>query len=153
MGLRERLVDDLKDAMRRRDERRVSAIRMLRSAITNYEIGRTDPRSPQHGQPITEADLVGVLEREIRQRRDALEMLRRANRPELIQKEETEIAILTSYLPEQLTREQIRREVEALAAQHGRNFRTLMPIAARALKGRADGRLVNEVVREVTATS
>ena len=94
-----------------------------------------------------------MLEREIKQRRDALEMLKKAERPELIQKEEAELAILASYMPQQLTREQIRAEVEALAAQHGREFRTLMPIAARALKGRADGRLVNEVVREVTAAS
>ncbi|MER3405980.1 MAG: glutamyl-tRNA amidotransferase [Chloroflexota bacterium] len=153
MGLKEQLVEDLKEAMRQRDERRVSAIRMLRAAITNYEIARTDPKHPQHGQPITEGDLVGVLEREIKQRRDALEMLKKAERPELVQKEEAELAILASYMPQQLTREQIRAEVEALAAQHGREFRTLMSIAARALKGRADGRLVNEVVREVTAAS
>jgi uncharacterized protein YqeY len=150
VGLKELLAEDLKAAMRARDERRVSAIRMLRAAISNLEIARTDRKNPQFGQPITETDLQGVVEKEIKQRRDGLDMIRGTGRDELVQKEEAELAVLAGYLPQQLSREQIRAEVEALAAQHGNSFRALMPVAARELKGRADGRLVNEVVRELT---
>jgi uncharacterized protein YqeY len=124
---------------------------MLRAAITNYEIARTDRKNPQYGQPVTEADLTGVLQRELSQRREALDFARKANRPDLIEKEQTEIAILEAYLPQQLTREEIKAEVEALIAQHGRDFRKVMPQAAQQLRGKAEGRLVNEVVRELTA--
>ena len=151
MALKEQLESDLKQAMRARDERRVSAIRMLRAAIGNFEIARTDRKNPQFGKPIAEEDLVGVLQKELNQRRESLHFAQQANREDLIAKERTEIAILEAYLPKQLSREEIRTEVEALVAQHGSEFKKVMPLAAQSMRGRADGRLVNEVVRELTA--
>jgi|SRR5581483_8427146 uncharacterized protein YqeY len=151
MGIKERLQEDQREAMRARDERRLSAIRMLRAAITNYEIARTDRKHPQYGKPITEEDLLGVVQKEISQRREALQFAEQANRADLAEKERTELAVLESYLPKQLSREEIRTEVEALIAEHGRDFRKVMPIAAQRLRGRAEGRLINEVVRELTA--
>jgi uncharacterized protein YqeY len=153
MVLKDQLVADLKEAMKARDERRVSAIRMLRAAIGNYEIARTDRKNPQFGQPVTEEDLAGVLQRELNQRREALQFAQQADRQDLVEKERAEIAILEEYLPRQLTREEIRAEVEQLIAQHGREFKRVMPLAAQAMRGRADGRVVNEVVREATGQS
>ena len=153
MALKDQLVADLKEAMKARDERRVSAIRMLRAAIGNYEIARTDRKNPQFGQPVTEEDLAGVLQRELNQRREALQFAQQADRQDLVEKERAEIAILEEYLPRQLTREEIRAEVEQLIAQHGREFKRVMPLAAQAMRGRADGRVVNEVVREATGQS
>ena len=153
MALKEQLANDLKEAMKARDERRVSAIRMLRAAIGNYEIARTDRKNPQFGQPVTEEDLAGVLQRELNQRREALQFAQQADRQDLVEKERAEIAILEEYLPRQLTREEIRAEVEQLIAQHGREFKRVMPLAAQAMRGRADGRVVNEVVREATGQS
>lgn len=150
MGLKDQLEADLKVAMRARDQRRLSAIRMLRAAITNFEIARTDRKNPQFGQPITEEDLVGVLRKELNQRREALQFAQQANRPELVEKEQTELAALEQYMPRQLSREEIRAEVEPLVAEHGRDFRKVMPLAAGKLRGRAEGRLVNEVVKELT---
>lgn len=151
MGLKEQLADDLKAAMKARDERRVSAIRMMRAAIGNYEIARTDRKNPQYGKPIAEEDLTGVLQRELNQRREALQFAKQADRADLIDKEQTEIAILEGYLPKQLSRDEIRAEVEQLIAQHGKEFKRVMPLAAQAMRGRAEGRLVNEVVRELTS--
>jgi uncharacterized protein YqeY len=151
MALKDQLVADLKEAMKARDERRTSAIRMLRAAIGNYEIARTDRKNPQYGKAVTEEDLAGVLQKELNQRREALQFAKQAERPDLIEKEQTEISILEGYMPRQLTREEIRAEVESLVAQHGRDFKKVMPAAAQAMRGRADGRLVNEVVRESTA--
>ncbi len=151
MGIKERLQEDLKAAMRARDERRLSAIRMLRAAITNYEIARTDRKHPQYGKPVTEEDLLGVVQKEISQRREALQFAEQAHRSDLAEKERAELAVLESYLPKQLSRDEIRAEVEALIAEHGREFRKVMPIAAQKLRGRAEGRLVNEVVRELTS--
>jgi uncharacterized protein len=150
MGLKEQLSDDLTTAMRARDERRVSAIRMLRAAIGNLEIARTDRKNPQYGQPVTETDLVATVQKEANQRREALQFAEQAGRDDLAQKERAELAVVESYLPRQLTRDEIRAEVEQLVAEHGREFRTVMPLAAQRLRGRADGRHVNEVVRELT---
>jgi uncharacterized protein YqeY len=150
MGLKERLEADLREAMRARQERRVSAIRLLRAAVINLEISRTDRKNPQFGQPVTETDLVGVVQKDLNQRREALDFARKANRADLVEKEQAELAVVESYLPRQLSREEIRAEVEGLIAEQGRDFRAVMPLAAQRLRGRAEGRLVNEVVRELT---
>ncbi len=152
MGLKEQLTEDLKEAMRAKDQDRMTAIRMLKAAISNYEIARTDPKNPQHGQPVTEADLTRVVENQIKQRRDSIELYQKGNRPELAAKEEAEIRVLEKYMPQQLSREQIRAEVEKVMADLGtREFPKVMRESAARLKGRADGRLVNEVVKELTA--
>ncbi len=152
MGLKEQLNEDLKDAMRAKDQDRMTAIRMLKAAISNYEIARTDPKNPQHGQPVTEADLTRVVENQIKQRRDSIELYQKGNRPELAAKEEAEIRVLQKYMPQQMSREEIRAEVEKVMADLGtREFPKVMRESASRLKGRADGRLVNEVVKEMTA--
>lgn len=150
MGLKERLEADLKEAMKARDERRVGAIRMLRANIANYEIARTDRKNPDYGKPITEEDLLGVLRKELSQRREALQFAEQAGRSNLVEKEQAELAALEPYMPRQLDKDEIRAEVEPLVAEHGRDFRKVMPLAAQKLRGRAEGRLVNEVVRELT---
>ena len=151
MGLREQLAEDMKDAMRARDERRLSAIRLLRAAISNLEISRHDRKNAQFGQPVSEMDLVSAIRKDASQRREALHFAQQAGRADLIEKEQTELAVVESYLPQQLSRDEIKAEVEGLIAEHGREFRTVMPMAAQRLRGRAEGRLVNEVVRELTA--
>jgi uncharacterized protein YqeY len=146
----ERLGEDVKDAMRARDERRLSAIRMLRAAIKNLEISRTDRKDPKHGEPVTEADVVGAVQKEITQKRETIHFAELGNRKELAEKERAELAIMELYLPTMLSREEIRAAVDALIAQAGRDFKKIMPLAAQALRGQADGKLVNEVVREAT---
>jgi uncharacterized protein len=150
MGLKQQLSDDLVVAMKARDERRVSAIRMLRAAIGNLEIARTDRKNPQHGQDVTETDLLALVQKDANQRREALQFAQQAGRTELMEKEQAELAVVEGYLPRLLSRDEIVAEVEPLVTAHGRDFRAVMPIAARQLRGRADGRLVSEVVRELT---
>ena len=101
--------------------------------------------------PVTEDDLVGVLQRQIKQRQDSVDAFRKGAREDLAAKEEAEIAVLSGYLPKQLSREEIAAHVQQLIGEHGKEFKAVMPKAARELRGRADGRLVNEVVRELTA--
>ncbi len=151
MGLKEQLDADLKDAMRARDEDRLRAIRLVKAAISNLEFARTDPKNPQHGQPLTEGDLLRVVENQIKQRRESIELFNKGNRPELAAKEEAEIRVLEKYVPQQLSREEIMKEVERVISELGsREFPKVMRESANRLKGRADGRLVNEVVREMT---
>lgn len=152
MPLKEQLDQDLRTAMRAKDEVRLGTIRMLKAAIMNFEIARsTDPKNKDHGKPVTEAELYGVVEKQIKQRRDSIEMYEKGNRPELAAKERAEIEILQAYMPKQMTRDEIAVQVQGIVAELGtKEFPKVMREAAARLKGRADGRMVNEVVKQVT---
>lgn len=151
MGLKDQLSDDLKLAMRAKDQARISAIRMLKAAIANLEFARTDNKNPDYNKPVTEGDMLRVVENQIKQRREAIELYEKGNRPELAAQERAEIAVLEKYMPQQLNREQIKTEVEQVIAElNTREFPKIMRESAARLRGRADGKLVNEVVRELT---
>lgn len=146
MGLREQLSEDLKHAMRAKDENRLNAIRTLKAAIANFELAQPKDK------PITEADLLGVVEKQVKQRRESIELYAKGNRLDLVAKEKAELACLEAYLPKQLAREEIQAEVQAIIAALGtKEFPKVMKEAAARMKGRADGKLVNEIVRELTA--
>jgi uncharacterized protein YqeY len=152
MALKDQLSEDLKTAMKAKDENRVNAIRMLKAAITNFEIARTDPKNKDSDKPITEADLLGIVEKQIKQRRESIELFEKGNRPELAAKEAAEIAALEKYLPKQLSRDEIKVEVEGIIAALGtKEFGKVMREAATKLKGRADGKVINEIVKELTS--
>jgi uncharacterized protein YqeY len=151
MSLKDQLSQDLLDAMRAKDVNRLNAIRMLKTAISNYEIARGDPNAKNAHQPVTEAELLGVVEKQIKQRRESIEVYQEANRPELAATEQAEIDALERYMPKQLSRQEVRAEVDALIVELGtREFPKVMRAAAARLKGRADGKLVNEVVKQAT---
>lgn len=153
MPLKEQLDQDLKTAMKAHDENRVRTIRMLKSAISNFELARTDPQSKDLGKPIAEADLLGVVEKQIKQRRESIELYNQGNRPELAAQEAAEIAVLETYMPKQMSRAEIKAEVEGIMAELGtREFPKVMREAATRLKGRANGKEVNEVVKELTSS-
>lgn len=149
--LEERLRADLKTAQRERDQQKVDTLRIALGAFHNEEVARTDTAHKQHRQPLTEADRLALLEKQIKQRREAAELYHKGNRPELAAKEEREAAILEAYLPARLTDQEIRTLVAGLIAQHGKDFRTVMPLASKETKGRADGKRVSEIVREMTS--
>ncbi|RLC65462.1 MAG: GatB/YqeY domain-containing protein [Chloroflexi bacterium] len=147
MSLKQQLQDDLKTALRARDERRKSVIRMALAAITNAEV--------EHGGELNDGDVVAVLQKEARRRQDTIAELQQANRPELLAKEEAELAILEEYLPRLLSRQEIVEQAQQVIADEGATGMEQMgPVMRRLmseLKGRVDGRVVNEVVRELLA--
>jgi uncharacterized protein len=146
MGLKDQLTNDLKEAMKAKDENRVSTIRMLRDAIAKFELTRPSDK------PATEAELLGIVEKQIKQRRESIELYEKGNRPELAAKEAAEVAVLERYMPKQISREEVKQEVEAIIATLGtKEFPKVMKEAAAKMKGRADGKMVNEVVKELTA--
>ncbi len=151
MGLKEQLVEDMKAAMKSKETGRLDSIRLLRAAIQRLELDRTDRRNLDYGQAVTEMDLVGVVQKEIKQRRDSIEAFEKGGRTDLADKERSELAVMENYLPAQLSRQEIAAALAPLIAREGKDFRKIMPLASKELKGRADGRLVNEVVRELTA--
>lgn len=152
MGLKEQLAEDLKTAMRAKDTHRVGAIRLLRDAISKYELAHTDPSNKDATKPITEADLLSIVEKQVKQRRESIEAYKQGNRLDLVEQESKELDTLQVYLPKQLSRDEIKTEVSSIIVALGtKEFPKVMREAASQLKGRADGKLVNEVVKELTA--
>jgi hypothetical protein len=143
MSLQERLLADLKEAMRGGEERRRSVIRLLRSAIHYAEV--------EKGKPLDDQEVVGVIAKQVKQRRESIEEFRKGQRPDLVEREEAELALLLEYLPPQASREEVeevaRRAIAETGAQGRRDMGKVMPIVMGQMKGRAEGRLVSEVVQ------
>ena len=145
MGLKQILQEDLKKALRARDERRKSVIRMILAAIVNAEV--------KHGGELDDVGVTAVLQKQARQRRDTIAELQQASRPDLLAVEEAELVVLEKYLPRLLSREEIAGEARQVIAEVGATGMGQMGPVMRQLmsklKGRADGRVVNKVVREL----
>lgn len=151
MGLKDQVNADITEAMKARDNEKKDALRLLKAAIQRHEIDRTDSKNPNYGKPITEDDVLGVVQKEIKQRRDSIEQYEKGGRTDLADKERVELKYLEAYLPQQMSREEISAAVQTLIEREGKEFRKIMPLAAKELKGRADGKLVSEIVKELTS--
>jgi len=143
--LRQKLTDDLKQALRAGDKVRRSVIRLVIAAIRNAEIARQ--------ATLEDADILGVIAKEIRQRKESIEAFKLGKRQDLVAQEEAELAILEEYLPQQMTREEIiaeaRRVITEVGAQGLGDKGKVMPRLIAQLKGKADGREINAVVTEL----
>ena len=148
MSIREQLNADLRDALRAADDTRKVAIRGLLTAVRYAEI--------EAQKELDDGAILGVIGREIKQRRDAADEYGKANRPDLVAKEEAEITILTPYLPPQLSRDEIRMAARAVIDRVGArgpgDKGKVMPALMNELRGRADGRQINEVVSELLSS-
>jgi len=149
--IEQQLRKDIQDAQRARDQVKLDTLRMALGAIHNLEVARTDRKNPEYGQPLTEADCVRVLEQEVKKRNQAIPLYQQGGRNDLAEKEQHEAAILQTYLQgSQLSDDEVRAIVARLVAEHGTEFRRVMPLAAKETKGRADGARVQRIVREMT---
>jgi len=144
-SLKTKLNDDLRQALRGGDSLRCSVIRMLLSAMNYSEIAKQ--------ATLTDSDILGVIAKEIKQRKESIAAYKSANRPELAAKEETEMAILKAYMPEQMSRDEIVSLVKQIIAEVGaqgpRDKNKVMPKLMPMVKGKADGQEVNAVVNEL----
>ena len=144
MELRQRLDHDMKEAMRGKDTPRLTTIRMVRSVIKNREI--------ELKRELDEQAIIEVIATIVKQRRESIRMFSEGGRADLVAKEEAELAVLQDYLPRQLD----RREIEVLVsqaiadsgAQGAKDMGKVMKILMPQVAGRADGKLVNDIVRE-----
>ena len=149
--IEQQLRKDIIDAQKARDQTRLDTLRMALGAIHNLEVARTDRKNPEYGQPLTEADTMKVLEQEIKKRNQAIPLYEQGGRTELVQKERRELDILQAYVQAgQMSDDEIRAIVSQLIAEHGEEFRKVMPLASKETRGRADGKRVNTIVREMT---
>ena len=147
MALKDRIDADLKSAMREKDAARLSVVRMLKSAIKYREI--------EVMKPLDDAGIEAVVATEIKRRRDSVEQYRAGKREDLASKEEAEIAVLQGYLPQQLSAEEVAAKVDAAIAQSGakgpKDMGALMKLLMPEVQGRADGKVVSELVKQKLA--
>ena len=147
MPLKDQLADDLKDAIRQMDENRKNSIRMVTWAVKNAEVDK--------GGPLDDAAVLGIIGKEVKRRRESIEEFGKANRQDLVDKEQAEMAILSAYLPEQVGRDEIEKAAREVIAEVGASGPSdkgkVMPVIIGRLAGRAEGRDINEVVTELLA--
>jgi uncharacterized protein YqeY len=154
MSLKQKLADDLKDAMRSGDETRKSTLRMLMTAVQNAEIAAVNVKDPDATRKELDDDQVlGVIAKQAKQRRESIDEFTKANRKDLADKEASELAVLETYLPAMMSRDEIVAEARKVIAETGASGPAdkgkVMPVIMKALAGRADGRAINEVVTEL----
>lgn len=144
-ALKQKLQENLKQAMRNRDRLRSSVIRLIMAGIKNAEIAKREV--------LNDADILGIITKEVRQRKESILAFRKGNRQDLVDIEEAEMAILAEYLPEQMSREDIVTAVgnviKEIGAQGLRDKGKVMARLMPQLKGKADGRDINAVATEL----
>ena len=149
--LEQQLRKDIQDAQRARDQLRLDTLRMALGAIHNLEVARTDRKNPEYGQPLTEADCMRVLEQEVKKRNQAIPLYKQGGRLDMAEREQQEATILQTYLQSsQMSDDDLRAIVNRIISEQGKEFRRVMPLAAKETKGRADGARVQRLVKELT---
>lgn len=146
MGLKEQIPEDLKNALRNKNTLELSVLRMLQAALKNKEIDNK-------GETITDEVVISVVGAEIKKRRDAVQEYEKVNRPDAADQEKAEIEILMKYMPQQMSEDEIREVVKSTVEETqaksmkdiGKVMKALMP----KVKGKADGSVVNRIVREL----
>ncbi len=148
MSLLERINEDLKKAMKEKDSLKMSCLRMLKTSIKKLQVEKI--------RELTDEEIIQVIQSLIKKGKDAIENFKKGNRPDLAEKEEKEINVLKQYLPKQLTLPEIEKIVqEAISEVNATSLKDLgkvMKVAMSKLKGRAQGKDVNEVARRLLSS-
>jgi uncharacterized protein YqeY len=141
----ERLTSDLHQAVKQKDEKRRSTLRMLLASIKNAEIAKQ--------KQLDDTDVLSVLAKEAKQRRESIELFKQGNRQDLVAGEEAELAIINEYLPSQLTHDELIDMVKKAIAETGatspRDKGKVMSLLVPQTKGRAEGKDVSDIVTEL----
>ncbi|MDP3948575.1 MAG: GatB/YqeY domain-containing protein [bacterium] len=145
-SLKERLSDELKVSLLKRDAEKTGVLRFVLSLLQNREI---EKRGTGQSPVLGDEEIIEIMQREVKKRKEAIELFKKGGRPELADKEEKELIFINEYLPAQMRREEIVVLVGELKKSGLNDFNSLMKEAAKATKGKTDGKLVSEIVREI----
>jgi len=147
VSLKDKISDDLKQALRESDDVRKRTLRLLLAAVHNAEI--------EKGAPLDDSGTLAVIAKQAKQRRESAEEFRKGGRQDLVDREEAEAAVLQAYLPSAMSREEIaaaaRKVIAEVGAQGPRDVGKVMPVLVKQLAGRAEGSEISAVVRELLA--
>lgn len=145
MAIKDEIQDQLRNAMRARDDMRKAALRFLTAAIKNAEIDA--------GRELSDEEVLAVIQKQAKQRRESIEEYRKADRMDLVEKEEAELQVVEAFLPEQASDDDIeqaaRQVIEETGASGPRDMGKVMPVLGERFAGRADGRRISGIVRRL----
>ncbi len=145
MSIEDKIFEDLKAAMKAKDSLKVGTLRMVRAQFKDAQIAKREP--------LNDDEQLAVLGNAAKRRREALEMYKNSGRDDLIQKEQAELDIISAYLPKQLSREEIEKVLKDIIKKTDvssmQDLGKVMGPAMQQLKGKADGKLVQQLVREI----
>ncbi len=147
MSLQERISTELKLAMKRRDKLRTETLRSIRAQLLEKEISKRGKGG------MTEEDELGVLQTAVKRRKESIELFGKGGRMDLVEQETKELEIIYEYLPKQLGIAEIegivRKIIERAGAVSVKDFGKIMPLAINELKGKAEGKIIQEIVRKI----
>lgn len=147
--MKAKLNQDLKEALKAKDEVKLRTVRMLLAAIKNFEVEKMGPA--------TDEEIFQIMSKEIKKRQEAIEMYEKGGRPDLAQAEKQEVEVIQSYMPNQLSEEEIRelarKVISEMNLKSPKDVGTAMKVIMPQVKGRADGKLVNKIVSELLSGS
>jgi len=147
--LYQKIKEDLSKALKSGDTLRISVLRMVLSSLHNKEI---EKKGKNQNSELTEEEIIEVLKREAKKRKEAIETYLKGNRNDLADKEKKELEIIIAYLPKQLSEEEIKKivqeAIQKLGAQSEKDFGKVMGFLMKELKGKADAGLVSQIVKE-----
>ena len=147
MALQQRIMDDLKTAMKSKDKLRLSVIRMVRAKIKNAEIEKRDV--------LNDDEVLKVIARDVKQHKESITAFTDGNRPELAEKEEAELAMLMEYMPQQMSRDEVvaivKQVIDEAGATGPQDKGKVMGKIMAQVSGKADGKEVNQIVMDLLA--
>ncbi len=145
MSLLNRLTEELKEALRAGNHTKLSVIRLLKSSIKNREIEKM--------APLTDEEVIDIIMTALKQRRESIEQFQKGGREDLVQKEKSELEVLQTFLPQQLSEEELAEEIQAVIREVGasspKDMGKVMKIVMVRVKGRAEGARVSSLVKEL----
>lgn len=152
--LKEKIQSDLNQALKKKDATRVSTLRFLLAEVHNREI---ELYQKLQGKSLPDEEVVEVLRRQVKRRKESIEAYKQGKRDDLVKKEEAELGILNKYLPQQLSPEELEKIVEKTIAEvdasEPQDFGKVMVAVMGKVKGQAKGEIVAKLVREVLTSS
>lgn len=145
MSLLDQVDSDFNQALKSKESEKLSILRLLKSAIKNAEIEKK--------QPLTDEDVIKIIQKEVKQRKDSIESFQSAGRTELAEKEQSEIELLKKYLPAEISDEELEKivkdSIDTVGAKSMSDFGNVMSQVMPKISGKADGSRVSEKVKEI----
>lgn len=159
MTIKEKIQQDFKEAFKNKEEVKISTFKILQSEIRNAEIAKKTKMAKEGAtddidlkSQLNDDEVIQVIGKEAKKRKDAMEIYKKEGRDELFKREESELAVLISYLPEQLSEDEIKKIVEESVRDSGatgpQDMGKIMKVLMPKVKGKADGALVNKILKE-----
>ena len=145
MSLFETITADLKTAMKAGEKERVEVLRFVLSGLQGAQ---KEKNVKEPGVPLADEETISLLQKEAKKRKESIELFKQGKRDDLVSKETADLAIIAAYLPKELSEAEIGAIVDDLRAKGFNDFSALMREAMKAMKGKADGKLVGEIIKK-----